>query len=208
MRSRRAARRALGVDRISTMRRHVCALLLGSLIALCAGSVLFRGATARQEQAEQADALALSGGEPWFVAGRQIETQHGRVGEQAASTITILRSLASREEVLALRRTLERLEFGARTGPDSIDGRPAFERYIWRPPHTRTDLDATHLWPHFRRLVEERLLAWVRERDGCPSCQACNVLVRRGTACPRSQRLIQTLGHGAVETVLPVGRWC
>ena len=80
-------------------------------------------------------------------------------------------------------------EFGS-AGADSIDGRPAFERYVHRPAHARSPLDAVSSWPAFKPIVEGRLQRWVREHDGCPDCVACHVLLRRYRAVVR--RLLET----------------
>ena len=61
------------------------------------------------------------------------------------------------------------------TGPDSVDGRPAFESFVVN----RGAVLRPRVWEIAREAVEARLAPLVRRRFGAPGATLCQMLVRR-----------------------------
>lgn len=110
-------------------------------------------------------------------------------GSVGAARVTVLRQVATHEEISSYREALLPYEAaGFDVSPDSIDRRPRFEIYVLRrntgaalksdDGRTSAAYDHPVLWPLVRPAVD-RLEQWVREHDGCAACTACSVLFRR-----------------------------
>ncbi|CAE7803062.1 unnamed protein product, partial [Symbiodinium sp. CCMP2456] len=89
------------------------------------------------------------------------------------------KNLASEEEVMRILQAARHgLEYSTR--PDSVDGQPSFETYVF----DRGDVLEQRLWDCVCDLVQ-RLLPWLRERFHCPGAALCTCLMRRYLANER-----------------------
>eukprot|EP00439_Symbiodinium_sp_Y106_P058906 s274_g8.t1 len=90
------------------------------------------------------------------------------------------KALASELEVMRiLQAARDGLEYSTR--PDSVDGKPSFETYVF----DRGDVLEQRLWDCVRDLVQSRLLPWLRQRFHCPGAALCTCLMRRYLANER-----------------------
>ncbi|CAE7483345.1 unnamed protein product, partial [Symbiodinium microadriaticum] len=90
------------------------------------------------------------------------------------------KNLASEQEVMRILQAARHgLEYSTR--PDSVDGQPSFETYVF----DRGDVLEQRLWDCVCDLVLHRLLPWLRERFRCPGAALCTCLMRRYLANER-----------------------
>jgi len=116
-----------------------------------------------------------------------VSLNHGQwVGKELVASVdgtavlTVLPSLFSPSEVKQLRSALAEYDSSfVNSMQDSIDGLPAFEKYITRPRTEPGVKDLHALRPMFRPFVEQRIEPYIRNRYDCPTCTACHWLVRR-----------------------------
>jgi len=66
------------------------------------------------------------------------------------------------------------------TGEDSVDQLPSYEHYVEHHSGGESRISGSpRLVALTRRILDERLLPYVRERYDCPKCRVCTSLVRR-----------------------------
>lgn len=96
------------------------------------------------------------------------------------STLRKLKNVMSQEEVAQMLKLLPQ-QFS--TLADSVDLLPSHEYYIenhiFDPRTIRLPADTSPLVNLTRRIIENRLLPYMRERYSCPKCRVCASLVRR-----------------------------